>query len=61
MALRVQTENGNTDKEWVILIQTAQKMGITVEEVRFFLATCNTQENKHEELLENPEEILTNV
>lgn len=59
MNLCVQTENGNIDKEWVILIQTAQKMGIPMEEVRGFLETGDAQENKRQRFLGNSEEILS--
>jgi DNA-binding transcriptional MerR regulator len=62
MNLFVQTENGELDKEWFLLIQTAQKMGISIEEVRFYLAACKAEENNcHQEAMENSDQILTNA
>lgn len=54
----IQTNHMKLDHEWIELIQEAQKLGLTIEEVQHFLRTQPTDDSLHTKYLQTPISVL---
>ncbi len=49
------------DKEWIILLETAKKMGIPIEEVKRFIKYSKAQENFYDKHTDKTREDYINI